>query len=639
MDEDERSGWNVDLVVWKGSPQVRQQLQCPVCLQIMKDAVQCPNQHACCQVCRSKCRFCPICKNKKSPVPSLLMRQLIDQLEIRCSGCDSMFKIDQIQNHEASCPKVKVPCKNSASGCQLRIPREELSKHAMSSCPYQVVRCSVCQIEIFRHESATHSCLESMMKLTRKMAQSMEQLAEKNSQLERRVKNDESEKSMLQLRIQELSMSARSDIHSYSDADEHTHEISRKRKKHVPTVEYLAVSHKPSIPPQIVPRPVLDATHPHALTSQQQLLGNNTDPHHDHQQLQLQELQRLQNETHARMNLFVVGGYDGCCGLTSMEKFDGRKWTTSTVSTSKSRKCTDFATAVCDGRPYVCGGRNGNTFLKSVDMFESNRWVPQPNMTCKRAYFGLAVLNNTLYAMGGNNGRDNLDSTEALMGSKWVICSSHRLNVKRSCFGTATYKDAIYVCGGTHGSETLSSVERYTPETGWTMAPSMLTHRSNVACVTFGEYLYVIGGTDHLGEAVPTVERFDGTSWIEVGSLITKRSSSAACVAFGHIYVLGGYNASVGLLESVERFDGFVWSLTFPMETRRVSCGAFTLRLDTSASVSEIPQGSLRTTQTHSNSNNVGSSSSSNIHTPRQQALLTPTQPKPVFAPLRKTYL
>jgi hypothetical protein len=90
--------------------------------------------------------------------------------------------------------------------------------------------------------------------------------------------------------------------------------------------------------------------------------------------------------------------------LQTVERFDGRTWA---LVANMSAPRAQHAAAVYNGCIYAAGGFTGSGFVSSVDVFDGTRWTLSPKlMRQPRAFFGLAVLDGVLYAAGGkgNNG-------------------------------------------------------------------------------------------------------------------------------------------------------------------------------------------------------------------------------------------
>eukprot|EP00056_Hartaetosiga_gracilis_P002156 m.51348 g.51348 ORF g.51348 m.51348 type:complete len:365 (-) comp10936_c0_seq2:177-1271(-) len=144
-------------------------LRCTICCNVLKDAVQCPNQHCFCAGCLKKSlerkNECPICKVRISEgVPSINMRSLVNRLEVYCprrdEGCRITSQLDRIASHDKSCEYASVECK--FSGCGRRILRKELQQHALQ-CSRAATNCAICGKAVKNSEVVKHACLSTIM--------------------------------------------------------------------------------------------------------------------------------------------------------------------------------------------------------------------------------------------------------------------------------------------------------------------------------------------------------------------------------------------------------------------------------------------------------------------------------------------
>jgi kelch-like protein 20 len=72
------------------------------------------------------------------------------------------------------------------------------------------------------------------------------------------------------------------------------------------------------------------------------------------------------------------------------------------------------AVAVLGGYLYAIGGSDGSCPLSTVERYDprTNRWCPVPSMTTRRKHLGCAVYNNAIYAVGGRDDCMELSSAE-----------------------------------------------------------------------------------------------------------------------------------------------------------------------------------------------------------------------------------
>eukprot|EP00040_Diaphanoeca_grandis_P033980 m.209089 g.209089 ORF g.209089 m.209089 type:complete len:650 (+) comp33028_c3_seq7:292-2241(+) len=100
-------GWDKDLL--SHPDQCPESFECGVCMQIMKDAVRCDNEHAYCAGCRERAGACPTCRTH-GVKPFLFVRQSIDKLLTKCPNehCTHVCQIEVMNAHYETCEN-KIP--------------------------------------------------------------------------------------------------------------------------------------------------------------------------------------------------------------------------------------------------------------------------------------------------------------------------------------------------------------------------------------------------------------------------------------------------------------------------------------------------------------------------------------------------
>ena len=128
------------------------------------------------------------------------------------------------------------------------------------------------------------------------------------------------------------------------------------------------------------------------------------------------------------------------------------------------------AAAVLGARLYVCGGQNPSR-LDTTECFdtESNTWSSLPTMRRSRCRAGVAVIRGHVYVVGGAEGFFDSSAERLRPAGNWQTLPD--MNVARCDFSTAVVADKLYVCGGLGDC----SVERFDPEVGiWELLQPML---------------------------------------------------------------------------------------------------------------------------------------------------------------------
>ena len=120
--------------------EVDSKLLCPICSNVLKDPVQCQNEHYFCRSCIKKhlhenSETCPMCQDHLTQEtlskPPRLLTNMLECLKIRCEhakrGCRELIKLEFLHQHVKSCGYSPTRCTNS--GCFQVINQHEKERH------------------------------------------------------------------------------------------------------------------------------------------------------------------------------------------------------------------------------------------------------------------------------------------------------------------------------------------------------------------------------------------------------------------------------------------------------------------------------------------------------------------------------
>lgn len=157
-------GWSEDLLMDPSA--VVPELECLICMELMKDSVMGECQHTLCQDCLAKVdSMCPQCRLKiHKPVPNRLARSMIDRFKIRCShvaeGCDVVCEIGTRESHKKDCGYEPVVCDNN--GCGSSVLRKDYAAHR-AQCSFTLVSCEQCKVALSPRDKEAHNCVASLL--------------------------------------------------------------------------------------------------------------------------------------------------------------------------------------------------------------------------------------------------------------------------------------------------------------------------------------------------------------------------------------------------------------------------------------------------------------------------------------------
>jgi len=193
-------------------------LRCPICSSLCRDAVQCNSQHAFCAVCihqwLERRQTCPL-GNELLTVAALeqarFVRRLIDKLRVRCEftphGCAETPTIETIEAHERACGFRQVPCAHAGNGCSEVMCRHNISTHE-AGCGFARTSCRRCGHELLRREHDAHydglACVQVLADGMRGLQQRLqEQKQEHEAQMQQMQERLQEQEQQTQQRLQE----------------------------------------------------------------------------------------------------------------------------------------------------------------------------------------------------------------------------------------------------------------------------------------------------------------------------------------------------------------------------------------------------------------------------------------------------
>ena len=139
---------------------------CSVCFKVLKDPVQCPNEH---YFCRSSIqrslqdnKTCPMCKHPLTEETLTKLPRIVkvmwENLMIRCDyerrGCGELIKLEFLDRHVSSCGYSPTRCTNA--GCAEGINRHEKEGHEL--CQFRKIVCDDCGEQLIWKSKRLHPC-------------------------------------------------------------------------------------------------------------------------------------------------------------------------------------------------------------------------------------------------------------------------------------------------------------------------------------------------------------------------------------------------------------------------------------------------------------------------------------------------
>ncbi len=142
---------------------------CPICTDVLKDPVQCHNQHYFCRACitihLNNSQACPVCMQKLTKEsldkPPRIVTDYLDGLMINCDhserGCTVTIELGTLKTHAAVCIYRPVVC--SSDQCSMMVNMKDLEEHKRKHCEYRLIHCHECNEKMSVKKYGKHACL------------------------------------------------------------------------------------------------------------------------------------------------------------------------------------------------------------------------------------------------------------------------------------------------------------------------------------------------------------------------------------------------------------------------------------------------------------------------------------------------
>ncbi|CAB4039530.1 E3 ubiquitin- ligase PDZRN3-like [Paramuricea clavata] len=487
-------------------------LQCSICLKVLKDPVQCPNEHYFCGSCirinlRENAETCPMCQHHLTEEyltkPPRILTDFLQNLMIRCDhenrGCPELVKLEFLDRHVNSCGYSPTPCTNA--GCAVVMNRHEKERHEREQCQFRKIVCDECGEQVIWKSSRVHPCF---------MRKEMDDLARRLNVVQNNVRKVNDEIKQVKLTQEEMEYITK-------EATERSDWFTGKQKIFVcggtdgkTRLNSIESYSWPENSWTLEPAMKKVRAAPSAFV-------------------------------HGR-EIYVSGGRNETKATDSTETLnvdeEHVEWTLSPVK--MPLKCYSQKMVCHENSAILTGGLSDGDNVSdgiyeiSLDPPYNSKLltqIPEP-----RCYHGCEIVNNQVMVVGGNTSRNFKHATNTVY--------VHDLN-NNECktlpplpfpiaeMATVSYKGNVILIGGVNEKgQSLNSVVLYNVKTGKIkMLPRLNHKRSLCAAVTTGNVIIVMGGYDYESKTcLNSVEYLDSSTniWRELSPMTTKRSALTA---------------------------------------------------------------------------------------------------------------
>ena len=512
--------------------EVDSKLLCPICSNVLKDPVQCQNEHYFCRSCIKKhlhenSETCPMCQDHLTEEtltkPPRLLTNMLECLKIRCDhakrGCQELIKLEFLDQHVKSCGYSPTRCTNS--GCSQVVNQHEKERHENQLCPFGTFVCDDCEEQVLRKSRRVHPCFikKEVDEISRKMEKNMKEVKDEVKQM--KLNQDEFLRNLM------AQVDRQNDV---------VNDFCRKVNDMKAEMEATAK----------------------------------------------EETERWDLFTGKR-KVFVLGGRDDKYSLNSVQSYSWSEnsWTKE-PSMNKIRSTP--SAFVHDRQIYVSGGWTGTETTDSIESLnvdgEHKEWVDTTiKMPVKCLAHKMVCHESNAILTGGRDGDNILDGIyEIKLNPPHTSKLLTKMPEPRCDHGCHIIDDQVVVVGGTaskHFKDNKNTVYVYDIKTNECKTlPPLPFCISRMATVSYKGNVILIGGFNEKCQTLNTVVMYD----VKTGNikmlpcLNHKREGSTAVICGNVIVVAGGYDYETkSYLQSVECLDlnTNVWRELAPMTTKR----------------------------------------------------------------------
>ena len=209
--------------------------------------------------------------------------------------------------------------------------------------------------------------------------------------------------------------------------------------------------------------------------------------------------------------IYIPGGITSGGTTTSvLEVYDPRNDTWS-IKNSLPAPLSDYALEVYEGKLYLFGGRNKDTYSDMVYSYDPvlDKWAEEASISQPRAFFDSAQWGGKIYLVGGFDGTDNLSLVESYVPSR-IVLGENPVNQEPSL------PEPAFNCKAEQLVDTLfvlcpNSMTKLTPDgSKWILEtiPESFLLGKGFATANFNNNLYIMGGINSIGQATSFFGKF-----------------------------------------------------------------------------------------------------------------------------------
>ena len=484
-------------------------LQCSICLKVLKDPLQCPNEHYFCESCIRKSlrnsEACPVCQHHLTEEtltkPPRILMDFLQSLEIRCDhenrGCQEWIKLEFLEQHVDSCGYSPTRCTNV--GCAEVMNRNEKERHEREQCDFRKIVCDECGEQVIWKSSRVHPCF---------MRKEMDDLARRLNVVQNDMRDVKDEVKLTQ------------------------EEMACITKEAIERSEWFTGKQKIFVCGGYDGQARLNSVESYSWSENSWTL-----------EAAMKEKRSVASAFVHGREIYVSGGWNGTKHTDSIESLnvdeECPQWMESDIK--MPIKCRAHKMVHHENTAILTGGLtdgdNVSDGIYEVDLNPPHNTKLLTEMPEPRCGHGCEIIDNQVMVAGGISSNYKTDTTNTvyvydLNNNECKTLPPLQLPV--AGMATVSYEDTIMLIGGANKKgETLNSVVMYDVKTGKIkMLPRLNHKRAGSAAVITGNVIIVMGGYDYETQTcLNCVECLDLSTtnvWRELSPMTTKRSSPTA---------------------------------------------------------------------------------------------------------------
>ena len=476
---------------------------CDLCKGVLKDPVQCHNEHYFCKACITQhlknSKTCPVCTENLTEEtlskPPRILTNIINALIINCDhserGCTELIELVRLEAHSRTCNYKPVTCPNEK--CAKIMNLADLEQHTTEVCEYRQVYCEECEKDMPFKKYSKHNCVIS------KDVHAMKA-------------------SLIQIQDQVKEM-----FETQKEISEAQREISKAQNEMFDAIKNLTADAKAR---DEIPQGNIV------------VFSGNTSV----------EMYSLANRTWSDL-----GPMQDYRASPTAHFYNGRVMVTGGEKGGKTTNTIQYIQIPEETRLPI-----NSTHFDEISLFFSE-------LPIECCYHKTTILNNHLWTVGGQHRDEKNNTTYLNTIYATPIKSPHTHTVKCEMpkplahHGLEIVNDnELLIMGGRTPGGIVDSVMLYNTVTNTLREMHPLPFpMSHMATVKHGEDMIIIGGQNKDGKYLNSVFKYNckKNECDQLPGMKYKRSGCAAVMSGNKVFVMGGHNSKQNKLDSVVCFD------------------------------------------------------------------------------------